>query len=157
MEVFSPQVLVFLGAVISALLGFIGSTLGMSYAGRAGAAVVAERPELFGKILLMQALPGSQGIYGLVGAFLILNFSGLLGGTADGLTVSIGLQYILVGLPIGLSGLFSGIYQGMIAANGIAIIAKDDSLTAQAIVLAAMIETWAIFGILIGFILLSAI
>lgn len=157
MEAITPSVLVFIGAVISALLGFIGSTLGMSYAGKAGSAVVAERPELFGKILLMQALPGSQGIYGLVGAFLILNFSGILGGTAEGLTMATGWQYILVGLPIGLSGLLSAIYQGKIAANGIAVIAKDDSLTAQAIVLAAMIETWAIFGILIGFILLSAI
>lgn len=154
----TPQVYIFIGAIISALFGFIGSTIGMGYAGRAGAAVVAERPELFGKILLLQALPGSQGIYGIVGAFLILNFSGVLGGAApEGLTVATGLQYMLVGIPIGFSGLLSGIFQGSVAANGIAVIAKDDSLTAQSIILAAMIETWAIFGILIGFILLSAI
>lgn len=158
MEFFSPEVLVFIGAVVSALFGFIGSTVGMGYAGRAGTAVVAERPELFGRILLMQALPGSQGIYGLVGAFLILSFSGLLGG-AEGasLTMSQGMQYLMVGIPIGFSGLLSGMFQGSVAANGISTIAKDDSLTAQAIVLSAMIETWAIFGILIGFILLTAI
>ena len=158
MELLSPEVLVFGGAIISALFGFIGSTVGMGYAGRAGSAVVAERPELFGKILLMQALPGSQGIYGLVGAFLILNFSGLLGGDVEStLTLANGLQYLLVGIPIGFSGLLSGIYQGSVTANGIAVIAKDDSLTAQSIVLSAMIETWAIFGILISFILLTAI
>ena len=157
MEFFTAAVFIFLGAALSGLLGFIGSAIGMGHAGRAGAAVVAERPELFGRILLMQALPGSQGIYGLVGAFLILSFSGLLGGGGAELTVAQGLQYMVVGLPIGLAGLFSGMHQGAVAANGIAAIAKDDSLTAQAIVMAAMVETWAIFGVLVGFILLTVI
>jgi V/A-type H+-transporting ATPase subunit K len=105
----------------------------------------------------MQALPGSQGIYGLVGAFLILSFSGLLGGNEISLTLAQGMQYLLVGIPIGFSGLLSGLYQGSVSATGITTIAKDDSLTAQSIILSAMIETWAIFGILIGFILLTAI
>lgn len=152
-----PVVLVFAGAATAALLGFIGSTIGMGWAGRAGVAVTGEKPELFGKILLMQALPGSQGIYGLVGAFLILNFSGLLGGGEITLTVAQGWQYLVVGLPIGFSGLFSGMYQGSLAANGIVMIGKDESLTARAIVFAAMVETWAIFGILVSFILLTAI
>jgi V/A-type H+-transporting ATPase subunit K len=157
MELFSPEVLVFMGAVLSALFGFIGSAIGMGYAGRAGSAVIGERPELFGRVLLMQALPGSQGIYGLVGAFLILSFSGLLGGNETSLTLAQGMQYLLVGVPIGFSGLLSGLYQGSVSATGITTIAKDDSLTAQSIILSAMIETWAIFGILIGFILLTAI
>ena len=152
-----PVVLVFFGAVIASLFGFIGSTIGMGWAGRAGSAVTSEKPELFGKILLMQALPGSQGIYGLVGAFLILNFAGLLGEGGAALTMAEGWQYLAVGIPIGFSGLLSGAYQGSVAASGIAMIAKDDSLTAKAIVLAAMVETWAIFGILISFILLTAI
>jgi V/A-type H+-transporting ATPase subunit K len=152
-----PVILVFAGAATAALLGFIGSTLGMGWAGRSGVAVTSEKPELFGKILLMQALPGSQGIYGLVGAFLILNFSGLLGGGEVALTVAEGYQYFIVGLPIGVSGLLSGMYQGSLAANGIVMIAKDESLTARAIVFAAMVETWAIFGILVSFILLTAI
>ena len=146
MEIITPEVFIFIGAALSGVFGFIGSAIGMGYAGRAGAAVVAERPELFGRILLMQALPGSQGIYGLVGAFLILNFSGLLGGGGDPITIAQGLQYLVVGLPIGLSGLFSGMHQGSVAASGIATIAKDDSLTAQAIVMAAMVETWAILA-----------
>jgi len=152
-----PEVLVFAGAAIAALFGFIGSTVGMGWSGRAGSAVTSEKPELFGKVLLMQALPGSQGIYGLVGAFLILNFAGLLGGEAGALTAAEGWQYFIVGFPIGFSGLLSGIYQGSVSASGIAMIAKDDTLTARAIVLSAMVETWAIFGILISFILLTAI
>jgi len=94
--------LVFAGAAISATFGFIGSAMGMGYAGQAGAGVTSEKPELFGKILLMQALPGSQGIYGLVGAFLILNFAGVLGATEpQSISTIVGLQYLLAGIPIG--------------------------------------------------------
>jgi V/A-type H+-transporting ATPase subunit K len=156
MEFFNPAVFVFVGAVFSALFGFIGSTLGMGYAGKASSAVLAERPELFGKIMIMAALPGSQGIYGFVGAFLILNASGLMG-EGSALTLSQGVQLMIVGLPIGISALFSGMYQGSVAAAGIATIAKDDSLSGKAIILAALVETWAIFGLLIGFILLGTI
>lgn len=129
----------------------------MGYAGQAGAGVAGEKPELFGKILLMQALPGSQGIYGLVGAFLILNFSGILGGEGVGIATAVGLQYLIAGLPIGLAGLFSGVFQGLVSASGIAMIAKDETLTAKAMILSAMVETWAIFGVLISFILLTSI
>jgi V/A-type H+-transporting ATPase subunit K len=151
-------ILIFVGATITAVLAFIGSILGMGYAGQAATGVVAEKPNLFGKMLLMQALPGSQGIYGLVGAFLILNFSGVLGD--DGTLVvstTVGIQYLIAGLPIAITGLLSGIYQGLIAASGISLIAKDEANTGRAVTLAAMVETWAIFGVLISFILLISI
>lgn len=151
-------VLVFIGAAITAILGFLGSVVGMGYAGQAASGVVGEKPNLFGKMLLMQALPGSQGIYGLVGAFLILNFSGVL--SNDGtlvISTATGLMYLVAGLPIAISGLLSGIYQGIVAASGISLIAKDEANTGRAVTLAAMIETWAIFGVLISFILLISI
>lgn len=151
-------ILVFGGAVTAALLGFIGSTIGMYTAGQSGAGVTAEKPDLFGKVLLMQALPGSQAIYGLVGAFLILSFSGVLGAEEVGIvSTAKGIQYFIAGLPIGLAGLFSAIFQGKLSASGILTIAKDGSLTAKAMVLSAMVETSAIFGVLVSFILLTAI
>lgn len=157
MDITVPLSLVFAGASIAASLGFVGSALGMGYAGLAGAGVASEKPELFGRMLLMQALPGSQGIYGLVGAFLILNFSGVLVGGVTEMTVGTGLMYLFAGLPIGISGLISGMFQGKVSAAGIAMIAKDESNTAKAMILSAMIETWAIFGVLISFILLTSI
>ncbi len=150
-------IFVFAAAALASFLGFVGSAVGMGSAGQAGSAVTAEKPELFGKVLLMQALPGSQGVYGLVGAFLILNFAGLIGGEAAEITLTQGLQYLMVALPIGIAGIFSGIVQGRVSATGISMIAKDDSLVARAIVLSAMVETWAIFGLLISFILLTVI
>lgn len=150
--------LVFAGAAIAAALGFSGSAIGMGHAGQAAAGVLGEKPQLFGKMLLMQALPGSQGIYGLVGAFLILNFAGILGGDgATAISTATGLQYLMAGLPIGIAGYFSGMFQGIVAASGISMIAKDETNMGRAIVLSVMVETWAIFGVLISFILLISI
>ncbi|PCI29477.1 permease [Candidatus Wolfebacteria bacterium] len=158
MEVTLGLILVFLAAAIAAVLGFIGSAYGMHAAGQAGSAVVGEKPELFGKILLMQALPGSQGIYGLVGAFLILNGAGILSATETVvISAGTGWLYLIAAIPIALACLFSAIYQGRVSASGIAMLAKDESLVARAMVLSAMIETWAIFGFLITFILLTSI
>ncbi|OIO32919.1 MAG: permease [Candidatus Yonathbacteria bacterium CG_4_10_14_3_um_filter_47_65] len=158
MELSLGVLLVFSGAAITALLGFIGSAIGMEQAGKAAAAVTAEKPELFGKVLLMQALPGSQGIYSLVGAFLVLNFSGILGAQeAVNISTSVGLQYLIAVLPLGVSAIFSALLQGRVAVAGISTIAKDGALTTKAMILAAMVETWAIFGMLISFILLTSV
>ena len=149
------MILVFAAAAVSAILGFIGSAIGMGVVGQAAAGVASEKPELFGKLLLMQALPGSQGIYGLVGAFLILNFAGVFAG--ETVSTAAGWQFVMAALPIGIAGMFSGILQGRVSASGILMIARDASRVAQAMILSAMIETWAIFGVLISFILLTSI
>ena len=150
--------LIFIGAAFTAIMGFAGSAIGMGHVGQAAAGVAGEKPQLFGKLLLMQALPGSQGIYGLVGAFLILSFSGILGGTgAVEISTATGLQFLMAGLPIGIAGYFSGMFQGIVSASGISMIAKDESNLGSAIILSAMVETWAIFGVLISFILLVSI
>ncbi len=158
MEFTLGTLLVIGGAGIAALLSFIGSTIGMERVGRAAAGATAERPELFGKLLLMQALPGSMGIYGLVGMFLILNFAGILGGEGgEVISTGTGVAYLLSSLPLALSCLFAGIYLGNVAASGVGMIAKDESLLARGMILAALVETWAIFGLLVTFILLTLI
>jgi V/A-type H+/Na+-transporting ATPase subunit K len=150
--------LVMLAAAIPAMLGFIGSAIGMATAGKAAAGVVAEKPELFGKLLLMQALPGSQGIYGLVIAFLVLNFSGVLGASEIPAISSLeGFQYLVASLPLAVSALGSAVVQGRVTAGGILSIAKDEVLMGKVLLFSAMVETWAIFGFLITVILLLAI
>jgi V/A-type H+-transporting ATPase subunit K len=158
-EVFAWGIpLVMIAAALPAILGFIGSALGMTGAGKAAAGVVAEKPELFGKLLLMQALPGSQGIYGLVIAFLVLVFSGVLGATElPEISTGTGLAYLIASMPLALSAIASAILQGKVAAAGIVSIAKDGSLVGKVLLFAAMIETWAIFGFLITVILLLTI
>ena len=77
---FSGQFYALAGAALAALLAGIGSAKGIGIAGEAAAGVVSEDPNKFGQVLVLQALPGTQGIYGLLIAFIILLKVGLLGG-----------------------------------------------------------------------------
>ena len=82
-------VLALVGAVLAALLGGIGSAIGVGMTGQAAAGVVSENPPLFGKVLILQLLPGTQGIYGLLIAFLTLTNIGVLGGRGPSLSCSL--------------------------------------------------------------------
>ena len=147
------SVFALMGAAIAALAG-IGSAMGVGIAGQAAAGVLAEDPKKFGKTLILQALPGTQGIYGLLMAFLIFIRIGLLGGGMMDLTVSQGLYILASGIPIGLVGIWSGIAQGKAAAAGIMLLGKRSDQMAKGIIYAAMGETYAIFALLISILML---
>jgi V/A-type H+/Na+-transporting ATPase subunit K len=145
------------GASLAAILGGIGSSIGVGITGQAGAGVATERPEEFGKILLLEALPGTQGIYGFLGAFLMLNFFKI--GAPDGFVIDVGtgMMIFFAALPVGVAGLFSGMYQGKVSAAGLNILAKNPQDVGKAIILSAMVETYAILGLLITILLFLAI
>ena len=103
----------------------------------------------FGPALVLQALPGTQGIYGLITAFIILLKAGIIGGGAS-LTQMQGAFFLMASLPIALVGLASGISQGRVAASGINLIAKRPKELVKAIVSAALVETYAIFALLVS-------
>lgn len=148
-----------LGAALAALLGGLGSSVGVSTVGTKAAGVLGEKPELFGNLLVMTALPGSQGIYGLLIAILMLLKVGIVGGTAVSVESLESVKWILfmVGALTGLSGLISAWFQGKVAAGGVGALARDESVGGKAIVLSVIIETYAIFGLLIGIMTLTGI
>ena len=147
------NVFALMGAAIAALAG-IGSAMGVGIAGQAASGVVSEDPSKFAKVLIMQLLPGTQGIYGLLMAFLIFIRIGLLGGGMMDLTVSQGLYILASGIPIGAVGIWSGIAQGKAAAAGIMLLGKRSDQMAKGIIYAAMVETYAIFALLISILML---
>lgn len=156
-SLFSGEFLALTGAAIAALAG-IGSAIGVGIAGEAAAGVVSEDPGKFGQVLLLQALPGTQGIYGLLIAFLVMVKVGLLGG--DGmveLTMIQGAGIFAAALPIGLVGIFSGIAQGKAAAAGIMLVGKKPSELAKGMLFAAMVETYAVLALLVSFLMLNSI
>ena len=138
------------GASIAVILGGIGSSVGVSLAGQAGAGVTTEQPEKFGKVLILEALPGTQGIYGFLIGFLILLFTGIITGDVKDVSMAHGWQLFFACLPCGFACLFSGIYQGKVSAAGMNMIAKDDAQMGKAMVLSAMVETYAVLGFLIS-------
>lgn len=150
-------VIAILGAALSALLAGIGSSLGVMIAGEAAAGVITEDPEKFGRLVILTALPGTQGVYGFVGAFWVLNMTGLIRGQPVPMSIDQGLEILFACMPVGVVGLLSAIYQGRVAASGCALVAKRPEAVGSAMILAAMVETYAILGLLATILLLNGI
>ena len=152
-DLFTGTNLALIGAAIAAILAGLGSAKGVGIVGEAGAGLLAEDPSKFGKTLILQALPGTQGIYGLITAFLIIFKMNILSGTMPGLSFGEGMFYFVAGLPIAVVGYFSAIRQGRVAAAGISLIAKRPKESGKAITSAALVETYAIFAVLVSLLL----
>ncbi|MFA5621351.1 MAG: V-type ATP synthase subunit K [Thermovirgaceae bacterium] len=146
-----------LGAALAAGFSGSGSALGVGIAGESGAGIMTEDPSKFGLVLLLQALPGTQGIYGLLTAFFAILKVGLLGGTAVSVNVWQGLGVLFACLPIAIAGYYSAIAQGKTSAASIQMIAKRPEETGKAVILPAMVETYAVLALLMSIILLNSI
>ncbi|MGO2083281.1 V-type ATP synthase subunit K [Vagococcus sp.] len=136
-----------LGMAIATIFSGIGSAKGVGMTGEAAAALTTEQPEKFGRALILQLLPGTQGLYGFVIAFLIL------GKMSGDVTIVQGLGLLGASLPIAFTGLSSGIAQGRVASAGIQILAKKPEHATKGIIYAAMVETYAILGFVISLML----
>lgn len=144
-----------LGAALAALLAGIGSSIGIGIAGRSAAGVLSEKPERYGQLFLLVVLPGTQGFYGFVIAFLAMQkiqaFEGAIG------LVS-GLAIFSACLPVALAGMLSAIHQGKTCASGVQMTAKRPEMAVKAGVLyAAMVEVYAVLGFLISLLILLSI
>lgn len=137
-----------LGAALATFLAGAGSAIGVGMGGRAAAGVLTEKPELFAKVLILQLLPGTQGIYGLLVAFVVLGKIGVLGGNAPDATT--GLLFLAACLPIGVAGLISAIHQGKASVASISLLAKRPESFGRAMLLPAMVETYAILALLVS-------
>ncbi len=146
------MVLAVLGAAFAAGFAGVGSARGVGLVGEAGAGLLTEKPDSFGRVLILQILPGTQGLYGFLVALLIFIKTGLLSGSPVALTWMQGLYFFAAALPIAIAGYFSAIYQGKVAASGISMIAKQSDQTSKAMILSAMVETYAVLALLISFI-----
>ena len=140
-----------LGAGLAAVLAGIGSAKGTGIAGEAGAGLVSEDPSKFGKAMILQVIPGTQGLYGFVIWFLALSK------LVPGMDVAQGLQVLNACLPIALGGLLSGIAQGKVAAASVNILAKKPDDWSKGMILCITVEFYAILSLLASFMMLSAI
>jgi len=145
--------LAMIGAGLAIGIAAIGSGLGIGIAGAAAAGSVAEDKNNFRNSLLLELLPQTQVIYGLIVSFLILYFTGILGGGSTEITETAGFVAIGAGLAAGLSGL-SAIGQGITCAGGIGAVSKDSSLLTQNIVFGAMSEIAAVFGLAVSILMI---
>ncbi|HSW35006.1 MAG TPA: V-type ATP synthase subunit K [Candidatus Limnocylindrales bacterium] len=139
-----------LGAAAATLLAGIGSAIGIGIAGSTAAGVISEDPDKFGLTIVLCALPGTQGIYGLIMGFLILFRTGIMAGDILPLTIAQGLGLLFAALPVGFVGWFSAIYQGKASAAAIQTIAKRPEEFGKAMIYPVMVETYAVFALLMS-------
>ena len=140
-----------LGVALAVGMSGIGSAKGVGIAGEAAAGLLSEQPEKFGKALILQLLPGTQGLYGFVIGLLVLRQ------LKPETTFAQGLYLLCACLPIALVGLWSAIAQGKTSAAGIKILAKNPEHNTKGILLAAMVETYAILAFVVSFLLVNAV
>ena len=148
-SIFTGNNLALAGAAIAVIVAGMGSAKGVGMVGEAGTGLMMEDPSKFGKLLILQALPGTQGIYGLITAFVIVLKVGLLGTPAN-LTIAEGALLFVAAFPIAIVGYFSAIKQARVAAAGVNLVGKHPDELGKAITASALVETYAIFALLIS-------
>ena len=148
--------LALLGAAMAAFLAGIGSAKGTGIAGEAGTGLLSEDPSKFGKVMILQVIPGTQGLYGLVISFVALSKMGALDGSlfTNGMDLSTGIAYFVACLPIAFGGLLSAISQGRVAAGSINILAKKPEDWSKGMILCITVEFYAILSLLASFMML---
>jgi len=137
------------GAMLAVMFGGWGSARGLRIAGAQTAGALAEKPELFGKLLVLTALPGTQGFYGLIGAVIIALKTNLIKEKAAA-TISpmLGFSLLAVGFGLGVVLCISAIAQGQTSAACISLTAKRPEEGGRAILFPALVETYAVVALL---------
>ncbi len=137
----------YLGAALAAALCCIGSAKGTGMTGEAATGVISESPENFSKCMILQVLPGTQGLYGIVAWFMVFLKLNVFGGSMVSLTVSQGVALFFACMPIALGGLLSAIAQGRVATASISIVAKRPEESTKGIILCGIVEFYAILSL----------
>ena len=148
--IFTGNNIAFAGAALAATLACMGSAKAVGFVGEAAAGLVSK----FGKALLLQALPATQGIYGFITAFLILFRMGVFTGAISTLTIAQGAYYFVAALPIGVVGYVSAVKQGKVSVAGVSLLSKRPKEVGKAMTSAAMVEAFAIFALLVSLLMI---
>lgn len=151
------QFFALLGAATAVVFAGIGSSKGVGVAGETATAVASENPEIAGKLLVLQLLPATQGIYGFLIAVIILIKTQILGGAMVALTVEQGLYLFAGALPIAFAGFLSAIAQGKVAASAMIMTGEHPEMSGRGITMTVMVETYAVLALLTSFIIINSL
>jgi len=146
-----PIILAYIGVGLMIGLAGIGSAIGTSIGGNATVGALKKNSEAFGSYLVLSALPGTQGLYGFMGYFLM---KGQLVPDIDWLKAS---AVFGAGLALGFVALISAIRQGQVCANGIASIGAGNDVFGNTLILAVFPELYAIIAFAATFLINTAL
>lgn len=151
------QVLAMVAAALAVILPGMGSSKGVGLSGETASGVSTENPEVNSKLLVLQLLPATQGIYGFLIAVIIMINTGVLAGSMVSVSVIQGLQLIAAALPVAAVGYFSAIRQGRVAAAAMLMTGKRPEMSGKGITMTVMVETYAVLALLVSFLAVNAI
>ncbi|HHV39465.1 MAG TPA: V-type ATP synthase subunit K [Tepidimicrobium sp.] len=140
-----------LGVAFAVMFSGIGSATGLGIVGQAAAGLIIEEPEKFGRTLVFQLLPGTQGLYGFVVGLMIV------GQLTIDMPLIQGLYLFAASLPVGFVGWGSAIAQGKAAAAGVTVLAKNEEEQTKGLIYAVMVETYALLAFVMYLIIANAI
>lgn len=150
-------ILAFVAAAVAVILPGLGSAKAVGACGETASGVSTENPEVNSKLLVLQLLPATQGIYGFLIAVIIMINTGILSGSLVNVTIEQGIALIIAALPIAVVGYFSAIKQGKAAAAGMLMTGKRPEMSGKAITMTVMVETYAVLALLVSFLAVNAI
>ena len=125
----------------------IGSCVGLYKTGSAAAGVLGEDPKRYGKLVILVLLPATQGLYGFIIGIIAS------GGVNADMSLAAGWAMFAAVMPMALTGLISGIFQGRTAANCIYAVGRQETLSGKLVLYPAMVEFYAILGLIISIML----
>jgi len=145
------------GAAIVMAISGVGSAIGVALAGQAAGGVMTEDPEKFGRMIPLIGIPGTQGFYGFLIGFLVLNKLNLLTAQIKIPNLYQGLQIFAICLVVSLVESISAVWQGKVSVASIYMVAKRPEEAGKALVLPIFVEIYAILGLAAAFLLLLGV
>ena len=140
-----------LGIALAVFLSGMGSALGVGSTGQAAAALLKEQPEKFVNALILQLLPGTQGLYGFaIGMMIFIKIK-------PEMALQHGVALFLATIPVAIVGFFSAKHQGRVATAGMQILAKRPEENTKGIILAVMVETYAILAFVVSLMMVNGV
>jgi len=153
-----PVILAYTGLALMVTLAGIGSAFGVSMGGNATVGALKKNPDPFGSYMLLTALPGTQGLYGFAGFFVVNNRLGeFIGNGTMVLDMYQGVAILAAGIALGFVGLFSALQQGGVTSNGIAAIGSGNDVFGNTMILAVFPELYAIIAFAATFLISTSI
>ncbi len=144
-------ILAYVGVVLMVGVSGLASAVGTARCGMAAVGAMKKNSGAFGSYMILSALPGSQGLYGFVGYFMVSGY------IAEGMPLITGVGIFGAGLLMAIVCLASAVMQAKVCANGIAAIGNGNDVMGKTLILAAFPELYAILGVAATFLVSSAI
>ncbi len=141
----------YLGVALMVGISGLASAVATARCGMAAVGAMKKNSGAFGSYMILSALPGSQGLYGFVGFFMVQSY------LVEDMPLITGVGIFGAGILMAIVTLSSALYQAKVCANGIVAIGNGNDVMGKTLILAAFPELYAILGVAATFLLAGAI